>query len=136
MLGLLMGEAIDQELATASLGIVTQRSDVAEFNLPSKLMHYMASSLPVLAVVHPDSECARIVRETGAGWVVDARRLDEVPGVIRAVLDDPEALRDRGRAAHEAAARHFDPRQVAARFERELEPLAVRAGVAAAPVFN
>ena len=36
MLGLLMGEAIDQELATASLGVVTQRSDVAEFNLPSK----------------------------------------------------------------------------------------------------
>ena len=124
LLGLLMGDAIDEELATASLGIVTQRSDVSEFNLPSKLMHYMGSSLPVLAVVDPESECARIVRESGAGWVLDARRVDEdVQRVITEILADPEALRERGRAAHDFAAMHFDPGQVAARFERELVPL-------------
>ena len=126
LLGLLLGEQIDQELATATLGIVTQRSDVSEFNLPSKLMHYMGSSVPVLAVVHPDSECARIVREAGAGWVCDARRLDNAPALIASILRDPDGLRQRARAAHTFAALHFDPARVAEKFERELVPLAPR----------
>jgi colanic acid biosynthesis glycosyl transferase WcaI len=132
LLGLLLGEAIDAELATASLGIVTQRSDVSEFNLPSKLMHYMGSSVPVLAVVHPDSESARIVREAGAGWVCDARRLEDAPGLIASILSDPDGLRDRARAAHAFAAQHFDPARVAEKFERELAPLAVHPGVTSA----
>ena len=130
MLGLLMGDEMDDELSTTSLGIVTQRSDVTEFNLPSKLMHYMGSSLPVLAVVHPDSECARIVRHAGAGWVLDVRRLDEdLRDLLVTILDDPQEMRTRGRAAHDFAARHFDPAEVAAAYERELTPLVSRARV-------
>ena len=120
LLGLLRGDAMEQELRSSTLGIVTQRSDITEFNLPSKLMNYMAHGLPVVAVVDPASECAHIVRESGAGWVVDSSRLDLVPALLRAVLADRDALLARGRAAHAYAAAHFSPERVAERFEHDL----------------
>jgi glycosyltransferase involved in cell wall biosynthesis len=88
MPGVLVGEALERRLRRAQLGVVSQRADVAEFNLPSKLMNYMAYGLPVLASVRPDSETARIVRDSGGGWVTDA--------------GDPSAFAD---AAAEALAR-------------------------------
>jgi colanic acid biosynthesis glycosyl transferase WcaI len=72
MLGLLPEADLVREIRLASLGIVTQRPDVAEFNLPSKLMNYFAAGLPVLASVRPESETALIVERSQGGWVTDA----------------------------------------------------------------
>jgi colanic acid biosynthesis glycosyl transferase WcaI len=127
MLGLLLGDAMEEELASATLGIVTQRSGISEFNLPSKLMNYMAHSLPVLAVVAPGSETARIVRDSGAGWVADAGALDDLPETLRRILGDREELAARGRTALAFAHEHFTPERVAERFERELVGLALSA---------
>ena len=45
---------------------MSQRADVQEFNLPSKLMRgYMAYGIPVIASVNPASETARIVPRVG-----------------------------------------------------------------------
>jgi colanic acid biosynthesis glycosyl transferase WcaI len=126
LLGLLQAPAMEAELRTATLGIVTQRSDITEFNLPSKLMNYMAHSLPVIAVVDPASECAHIVRESGAGWVVDSSHLERVPDLVRRVLADPAALLERGRAAHAFAATHFSPERVVEGFEQDLLALTAR----------
>jgi colanic acid biosynthesis glycosyl transferase WcaI len=120
LLGLLLGDEMERELRTATLGIVTQRSDILEFNLPSKLMNYMAHSLPVLAVVNPDSECARIVAESGAGWVLDSGRPDQLHRVLHEILSRPGELLARGRAAHAYAERHFAPERVVERFEERL----------------
>jgi colanic acid biosynthesis glycosyl transferase WcaI len=121
MLGLLLGKEMEDELEGTTVGLVTQRADVAEFNLPSKLMNYMAHALPVLAVVNLDSGTARIVRETGAGWVVDSSRLEEqLPHAIEQILADPDEIVRRGRAAHEAATRHFAPERIAEQYERVL----------------
>jgi colanic acid biosynthesis glycosyl transferase WcaI len=121
MLGLLMGEAMESELRSTTLGLVTQRSDIVEFNLPSKLMNYMAHSLPVLAVVNPASDCARIVEEAGAGWVLDSGRLDRLPTVLRTILADRSELTARGVAAHAYAAANFDPERVAEHYDHELQ---------------
>lgn len=120
LLGLLFGEDMEHELATTTLGIVTQRSDVTEFNLPSKLMNYMAHSLPVLVIVNPDSESARIVRDAAAGWVADSAHPESLAEILPAILADPDELRRRGVAAHAYATEHFDPKQVARRYERVL----------------
>jgi colanic acid biosynthesis glycosyl transferase WcaI len=120
MLGLLLADEMEAELASATLGIVTQRSDITEFNLPSKLMNYMAHSLPVLAVVAPGSETARIVRDSGAGWVADAGALDRLGETLRRILGDRDELAARGRTALAFAQEHFTPERVAERFEREL----------------
>ena len=40
---------------------MSQWHDGSEFNIPSKLMNFMAYGIPVLAAVNPDGEVARIV---------------------------------------------------------------------------
>ena len=124
MLGLLLGQDMEAELKSTTVGMVTQRADVAEFNLPSKLMNYMAHALPVLAVVNPESETARIVRQAGAGWVVDSSRLEaQLPQAIERILAEPDEIVRRGRAAHEAAACHFAPERIAEQYERVIAPI-------------
>ncbi len=78
MLGLVDDRQLEAELQAADIAFVSQRYEGSEFNIPSKLMNFMAYGLPVLAAVNPAGEVARIIRESGAGWVVDSSQ----PGVL------------------------------------------------------
>ena len=121
MPGVLYGEQLEPVLRSASIGLVSQRADVQEFNLPSKLMSYMAYGIPVIASVNPDSETARIVRDSGAGWVTDSQTPPEFAAVAAAKLRDPEALKTASRAGFTYANDNFHPRAIAARFEVVLD---------------
>ena len=128
MPGLLDDGALAAELARADLALVTQSFDGTEFNLPSKLMNFMAQALPVIAAVNPGSEVARLVNESGAGWIADSSR----PGAAsrnhrrgaRRSRRDEEAGR---RRAHAYARERFSDES----FARELRR-AARAGPRAA----
>ena len=74
MRGVLGHVELDQELRSSSLAIVSQRADVAEFNLPSKLMNYMGFGIPVIASV-----------ETGLRDCEDRERLRRRLGHRRAL---------------------------------------------------
>ncbi|MDQ3849771.1 MAG: glycosyltransferase family 4 protein, partial [Actinomycetota bacterium] len=115
MRGVLLDGALDAELRGAQLGVVSQRADVAEFNLPSKLMNYMAYGLPVLASVRPESETARIVRDSGGGWVCDACDPAAFARTAAEVLARPDVLGERRAAARAFAERNFRPADVARR---------------------
>jgi colanic acid biosynthesis glycosyl transferase WcaI len=123
MPGVLHGEQLEPELRSASIGLVSQRADVEEFNLPSKLMNYMAYGIPVIASVKPESETARIVRDSGAGWVTNSQIPSEFAAVAAAKLKDPEALRAAGRAGFTYANENFHPNAVGAKFESVLVKL-------------
>jgi len=120
-LGLVDDERLERELTTAEVALVTQRYEGGEFNIPSKLMNFMAYGLPVLAAVNPSGEVARIVRESGAGWVVNSATPEELPRAIAAIAAGPEERQRRGRAAREFAAREFTTDAFIANFGRVLE---------------
>jgi colanic acid biosynthesis glycosyl transferase WcaI len=116
--GVLQGPALEPELRSASIGLVSQRPDIEEFNLPSKLMTYMACGIPVIASVHPDSETARIVRDSDCGWVTNAARPEEFASVAATKLQDTDGLRRAGAAGFRFAGENFSPQAVADRFEQ------------------
>jgi colanic acid biosynthesis glycosyl transferase WcaI len=95
-------------------------------------MNLMSRGVPVLASVNPRSEIARIVRESGAGWVVDAADPEEFPRAVRGILADQDELQRRGTAGLEFARRNFSPEVVATRFEELLYELTPSDGSAAA----
>jgi colanic acid biosynthesis glycosyl transferase WcaI len=123
MPGLLL-EELEREVERATIGLVPQRPDVDEFNLPSKLMNLMSRGVPVLASVNPRSEVARIVQESGAGWVVDAADPEGFPLALRGIFADRDELERRGAAGLEFARRNFSPEVVAERFENVLYDIA------------
>lgn len=116
MPGVFYNEELTPVLRSATIGLVSQRPDISEFNLPSKLMNYMAFGIPVLASVSPDSETARIVRESGAGWVTDAADPAQFADTVARVARDRIALEQASQAGFRFAREQFAPSSVAARF--------------------
>ena len=120
MLGVVDDDRLEQEFSSATIALVTQHHAGAEFNIPSKLMNFMAYGLPVLAAVNPASEVARIVRDAGAGWVVDSSDPEQFPRRLAEALGNPDEIRARAAASRAYAERHFRTDHFAARFERTL----------------
>ena len=120
MLGLLPEADLVREIRLASLGIVTQRPDVAEFNLPSKLMNYFAAGLPVLASVRPESETARIVERSQGGWVTDAASPGAFAAKATELLRSPDRMSAAGARGRAFADQNFAADCVVDRIEGEL----------------
>ena len=120
LMGLVGDGELEVELSKASIGLVTQRPDVAEFNLPSRVMTLMARGIPIVAVVRPHSEIANIIRTARCGWVVDCEQPAAVVDALREAIEDaPERLR-RAEAALDFARRSFDPSRMVETFEQIL----------------
>jgi len=119
--GVVSGERLEQELQQAAVAVVSQRYEGAEFNVPSKLMNFMGYGIPVVASVREDSEVARILRASGAGWVADSRHPEAFAAKLAEVLVQEDELERRGEAGREYALRHFKLERVADSFEALLE---------------
>jgi colanic acid biosynthesis glycosyl transferase WcaI len=120
MLGIVEHDRLERELQDADIAFVSQHYEGSEFNIPSKLMNFMAYGLPVLAAVNPSGEVARIVRESGAGWVVDSSDPDSFPREVARLNRAPGELHERASRARAYAAEHFTQAGFAVRFERTL----------------
>ena len=120
MIGVVDNDRLERELGGADIALVTQRYEGSEFNIPSKLMNFMAYGLPVLAVVNPGGEVARIVREAEAGWVVDSSDADGLPRELARLRGANGEIRERAARARRYAERHFTQSGFAERFERTL----------------
>jgi colanic acid biosynthesis glycosyl transferase WcaI len=124
MLGMVSDERLERELQTADVALVSQCYEGAEFNIPSKLMNFMAYGLPILAAVNPAGEVARLVQESRAGWVVDSGDPDAFPREIARILNAETEIRERAARARHYAAEHFTQTAFAARFEATLQSVA------------
>lgn len=120
MLGLVDDDELEDELQRATVAIVTQRHTGAEFNIPSKIMNFMAYGLPVIAAVNPGSEVAHIVRTSGAGWIVDSSDPGALPRTIAAIDADREDVARRGALAQSYADEHFTQDGFSHRFAASL----------------
>jgi colanic acid biosynthesis glycosyl transferase WcaI len=95
-------------LSAADILILPTQGDQSLACMPSKLISYMMSGRPVLALAHPKSDLARVVKESGCGWVVEAENseaLERLLGTI-AALERSELTR-MGSLGREYALTHF-----------------------------
>lgn len=120
MTGLISSDALERELRRATVALVSQRYDGVDFNVPSKLMNFMGYAIPTVAAVRADSEVARIVRTSGAGWVDDSSEASGCAATLAAALRDPDGRCRSADAALRFAQASFTPDIVAEQFERAL----------------
>jgi colanic acid biosynthesis glycosyl transferase WcaI len=126
--GVLGRQALESYLRRASVAVVSQQYEGQDFNVPSKLMNFMAYGLPTLAAVRPDSEVARIVNESGAGWVTSGSDPDELARQLVHALTDAGDRRARAAKALSFARANFTPEAVASQFEAVLTQVVAGAG--------
>jgi colanic acid biosynthesis glycosyl transferase WcaI len=120
MLGLVDDQRLETELTEADVAFVSQRYDGSEFNIPSKLMNFMAYGLPILAAVNPAGEVARLVNESGGGWVVDSSDPDAFPREVARLVAADDEVRERAEASQSYADERFTQAGFAEHFERVL----------------
>jgi putative colanic acid biosynthesis glycosyltransferase WcaI len=132
--GVIDNDRLDGYLRRASVAIVSQQYQGQDFNVPSKLMNFMAYGIPTLAAVRPDSEVARIVTESGAGWVTSGSDPDEFALQLMHALTAADDRVARAQRALEFAAANVTPDAIAAQFESVLgEVVGTPAGDTKAP---
>jgi colanic acid biosynthesis glycosyl transferase WcaI len=123
MRGLVDDDELEHELDEAQIGLVTQRADVAEFNVPSRLMTLLARGIPVLAATRGDSEVRRLLEASGAGWIVDSDSPGQLSSVLAGIAGAPDEVARKSAAASAFAATHFSPHAVADAFGALLESI-------------
>jgi glycosyltransferase involved in cell wall biosynthesis len=118
--------AVAKELMRrADLGIVSLNTGVFRVAYPSKTMTYLACGCPVLALVEPESELARKIRENELGYTVALGDSDALVPVLEETVHDRGNL-DRMRAASVAyASENFGYDVVMAKWRRLLTDIAV-----------
>ncbi len=77
------GESIEYLRQTTVAFLVLGGSEASKKILTGKIFEYLGSGKPILALVPPDGEAARVVNETKAGVVVAP---DDISGIKEAVL--------------------------------------------------
>lgn len=118
--GVLGFAKLEELLRRAAIAIVSQQYEGLDFNVPSKLMNFMGYGLPTLAAVRPDSEVARIVSDSGGGWVTTGSDPLALSRQLAEALRSPDERGRRGERALAFARENFAPGSVAARFEEVL----------------
>ena len=124
MLGMVSDSELEQELRAADVAFVSQRYEGSEFNIPSKLMNFMAYGLPILAPVNPDGEVARIVNASGAGWVIDSSDAPAFPRELARLAGSGDEIAERSARSVAYADEHFTQAGFAKNFERTLYDVA------------
>ncbi len=94
-------------LGAADLLILPTQGNQSLASVPSKLISYMFAARPVLASANLESEIARTVMESGAGWVVSTTARAISQKVKEISEQNPDRLRQCGLAGRAYALQHY-----------------------------
>ncbi len=89
-------EAAQADIAAADVGIVSLEPGIYRLAFPSKTLTYLGLGLPLLCVVEPESQLARMVADNRIGWVAprDPAAIAAAIGKIGDARGDLPAMRN------------------------------------------
>ncbi len=95
-------------LRSADLLVLPTRGQQAFVSVPSKLLSYMLSGRCILAAASIDSEIARIISSSSAGWIISPDNCEALAMSIKQISElPPEERNKHGKAGHDFASQHF-----------------------------
>ncbi len=95
-------------LGSANLLVLPTKGGQSKVSVPSKLISYLLSARPVIALALPGSDLAEIIERSGCGWVIEPDRPDLLAAKIKQLMAmKPEELEIHGRSGREFALRNL-----------------------------
>jgi colanic acid biosynthesis glycosyl transferase WcaI len=104
-------------LAAADVAVATIEPEAGMFSVPSKVQSYFCAGRPVLLAAPRENLASDLVRDNGAGLVVDP---SDQAGFLQAalrLLDDDSLRSDASAKARSFALNNYDIKKVTDRFE-------------------
>ena len=99
--GFLPDREFTEQLASTALGVVSLEPQLEGIGVPSKSYNLLGAGIPLVAIMSPHSEIARVVEETGCGVRVDRGASEQLADEILRFADDDERWRTMSQAALE-----------------------------------
>ena len=101
-------EETSRVLAAADVLILPTRGTQSLVSVPSKLLSYLLASKPVLAMVLPKSDTAKVIEDAGCGWVVPPENSELLVEKLLDIANTPLVLLvEIGQAGRDYALDHF-----------------------------
>lgn len=102
-------EMLGAMLASADAAVIAFVDRMYGVSVPSRMYNIMAAGVPIIAMAHPASELAQVVREEECGWVIGPADAEALAAIARS-LATPQGLADaqrRGARGRDAVLRRF-----------------------------
>jgi colanic acid biosynthesis glycosyl transferase WcaI len=107
-------------LASGDVLIAILEPAAGHYSVPSKLLSYLCSGRPIVAVIPTENAAASTLRASGAGTVVDASNRSQAVTEVLDLLCDDVLRQKMGIAGRAYADATFDISAIGAKFERIL----------------
>jgi colanic acid biosynthesis glycosyl transferase WcaI len=114
-------DALEVLLNACDVALVTMVPNMVGVSVPSRMYNIFAAGKPLIAMVDPATEAARVIEEEGIGWVVPIGDVDRLVAVIEEARSSPAALTAMGRRARHAAETKYAFPSVLAQYARLVE---------------
>lgn len=108
----------------ADIGLLTQKREVVDIVVPSKLISMMAAGTCLIASAHPNSEASRMVKDSGSGRVVNPEDPKELADAIDYFYRNRRMIEHFRRNAKKYAMGHFRREGIMKKYESALQQLA------------
>jgi colanic acid biosynthesis glycosyl transferase WcaI len=109
-------------IASAEVLLAILEPTASRYSVPSKVLSYLCSERPVVAVIPHDNAAAEVVRKSGGGLVIEPGRPREFANVVLSLLGDRRWRETMGKAGRLYAEEAFDIKVIGDRFESMLVP--------------
>jgi len=108
-------------LKDVDVGLVSLNADNKTPVVPGKLLGYMASELPVLAVLNKESDCHKIIRQSECGFSFKAQNQEEIINAILKLEKDEGLRKNMGKKGAEFVRENFSQEGAVDKYEEIFE---------------
>ena len=103
-------------LNAGDIGVASLLPNIMGVGVPSKSYAYLATEIPILAVMDKDSEVALMVQEHNIGWNAPADNPSNLAELILEIKNNPDDLRIKSRNAKHISENEFSKERLKAQF--------------------
>jgi colanic acid biosynthesis glycosyl transferase WcaI len=109
-----------QMLAAVELALIVQQSTVSDIVFPSKTVTLLSAARPIVASISSECEIGRVIRQSGAGVVIEPGNAEALAATIRELLRNPQRRAAMSGCGRRYALQHWDEKLVLNNFEEHL----------------
>ena len=110
-------EKLPSMLAAADVGLVVQKHNVVNFNMPSKIPLLLASGRPIVGSVPASGTAASAIKKSGGGIVVPPESPSELAAAILDLYHNPTYAAKLGDLGRKYAVEHYSFESAIAQYE-------------------
>jgi glycosyltransferase involved in cell wall biosynthesis len=107
-------------LNACDVALVSLVTRMVGVSMPSRTYNILAAGKPILALVEPNSEVARVVDEEGVGWITRPGDAEGLKQTVLEIVQSRERLAGMGEAARRAAETKYSVEVALTRYRDEL----------------